>query len=120
MLNYEPGNRLGEALESLISLVEAENKALRIGEAHRILEYQARKSMILFDIGRFARFEDDRAPVVMERLGRARALLDVNRSLLDLNIKATAEVLHVLRSHDLNDCSDGTYSSQGLFGGGHR
>jgi hypothetical protein len=106
--------QFSSVLERMIATLEAENTALRERRPYQIADLNARKSMALYELERLGSTSPPMPVAPLERLGHARMLLDENRALLKLNINALGEMIELLRSHQLSDDSDGTYSATSL------
>lgn len=106
--------QFSSVLERMIGTLEAENAALRERRPYQIAELNARKTLALYEFERLGGISSAKAALPLKRLGLARGLLEENRTLLKLNVKALGEMIELLRNQQLGDESDGTYSAQSL------
>ena len=105
-------------LERMIATLEVENSALRERRAYQVAELSGRKTMALYELEKLGGKAEGRTAMPQERLGYARKLLKENQALLKVNITGLADLIDMLRTHELGDESDGTYSAQILAGQG--
>lgn len=111
MKPFDQPNQFAHVLERTMSVVEAENVALRERRPYHIGEWHARKAMALYELEHLGNLSSARRENLRPGLERLRELLGENHSLLRLNIAALGEVMDVIHSHQLGIESDGTYSA---------
>ncbi|MGO4707453.1 flagellar protein FlgN [Microvirga sp. 2MCAF38] len=101
------------SLERLEDTIEAETAALMTHDWSEQPEFNRRKSQSLLELSRLVRSLDvgslDRETIV--RLKRLRSKIELNHSVLEMNLRAVQEVADIVSGAIRSAESDGTYSA---------
>ncbi|HET7410950.1 MAG TPA: hypothetical protein VFJ13_12200 [Paracoccaceae bacterium] len=114
------GVALKSAAGRLARLLQHETTALRQRRPVDLDELCDRKNQALLDLSRLGHGLDRETidPGLQSQLGDLREVLDENRSILELHLRAVRDVADILATAIRESESDGTYSTLGTVKGG--
>jgi hypothetical protein len=102
-----------KSIERLEETIDAETAALLSQEPVDYQEFNRRKSQSLLELSRLVRtlHGEPIKPEAVKRLERLRSKLEVNHSVLEMNLRAVQEVGDIIAGAIQRAESDGTYSA---------
>jgi flagellar biosynthesis/type III secretory pathway chaperone len=105
------------SIERLEETIDAETAALLSHSFGDQQEFNRRKSQSLLELSRLARGlrKDAVTPELARRLQRLRDKLEINNSVLEMNLRAVQEVADIVSKAIQSSESDGTYSAVGHY-----
>lgn len=103
---------LAKAVDRLEDILTAETTALDRGSAIDLAEITGRKNQSLLELTRLAKsVPATRDPVLDERLGRLKDVVEANRRMLELHVRASHDISALISRSIAEAESDGTYSA---------
>jgi len=106
-----------KSIERLEETLEAETAALKAYNLADLQDFNRRKSQSLLELSRLTRRiqEEAPSPEVAARLRALRTKLEVNHTVLEMNLRAVQEVADIVSKAIQSAESDGTYSAVGRY-----
>lgn len=103
---------LAKAVDRLEAILAAETAALDSGTSIDLAEITGRKNQSLLELTRLAKsVPADRDPLLDQRLGRLREVVEANRRMLELHVRASHDISTLIARSIAEAESDGTYSA---------
>ncbi|NDV85722.1 flagellar protein FlgN [Aurantimonas aggregata] len=103
---------LAKAVDRLEEILAAETAALDRGTAIDLAEITGRKNQSLLELTRLAKsVPATRDPALDQRLGRLKDVVEANRNMLELHVRASHDISALISRSIAESESDGTYSA---------